>query len=336
MELVNRTQLVVDRAVFLDVAGAERFVFAAKATFSIGRGGALTPVEQPPPLELIDAFYGKPGASSMRAEAELGPPKPASDCILIGHVVAPSPRDTQCIVRFAVGSTSRSAVVFGRRRWTGWASRSPSDPEPFDRLPLRWEHAFGGVDDSPRDPAFDACEPQNPVGVGFIAQKSLKDLDAEELPRIEDPSNLLRAPGDRPTPVGFGFIARHWQPRVSYAGTYDAKWQRERMPLLPADFDPRFHNAAPTPLIAKRLQGGEIVRADGVSRGGPITFNLPRPEVSVTMVLAEREVRVDLAIDTVVLDADAMSISLLLKGDVGVHGELDDVLETRFEGQVRS
>jgi len=46
----------------------------------------------------------------------------------------------------------------------------------------------------------------------------------------------------------FGPIGRHCKPRVQLAGTYDDSWTEDRMPLLPDDFQERFHNAAPVGL----------------------------------------------------------------------------------------
>ena len=61
-------------------------------------------------------------------------------------------------------------------------------------------------------------------------------------------------------PAGFGPIARHWEPRVRWAGTYDKRWQRTRKPLLPDDFDDRFHQCAPEDQqVDGGLIGGELV-----------------------------------------------------------------------------
>ncbi len=336
MELVNETSLVVDRSAYFDARGAEQMVFAAKASFALKSQSSLEPAAEPVPLSPAEIFYGEPGASSLRAEAELGPKKLATDCILRGHAHAAKGGDTKSYVRFSVGTVSRTAVVFGRRRWLGKSSPVASEPEKFDRLALRWEHAFGGGDETPEDPEKRAWQRDNPVGVGLIAEQSRRDLEREELPRIEDPSSLVTSPWSRPSPVGFGFIARHWAPRAAFAGTYDAVWQRERMPLLPADFDPRHHQAAPPALVAPRLRGGERLSAEGVSPAGPIQLLLPRAFVSVLVTSRDGEQRVDLELDTVLLDADAMVLTLLLKGELAVHGALDDVEQTRFEGEVRT
>lgn len=50
----------------------------------------------------------------------------------------------------------------------------------------------------------------------------------------------------------FGPLERAEEPRRRYAGTYDEEWIRERMPLLPLDFDPRHHFCVPA---AQQLEG---------------------------------------------------------------------------------
>jgi hypothetical protein len=55
----------------------------------------------------------------------------------------------------------------------------------------------------------------------------------------------LRTLAEPLPPAGFGPIGRTWQPRLALAGTYDERWQNERAPELPEDFDYRFFNAAP-------------------------------------------------------------------------------------------
>ena len=73
-------------------------------------------------------------------------------------------------------------------------------------------------------------------------------------------SSSVRSPRDRPLPRGFGPVARHWLPRRALGGSYDAAWVEARVPLWPADVDPRFFMAAPEPLQATRhLVGGELL-----------------------------------------------------------------------------
>lgn len=336
MELVNQTSLLVDRAAYLDRRGAEIFVFAAKATFAL-KNGVLVPADEAAPIAPIDTFYGAPGASSLRDEAELGPAKPGTDCVLVGHAYPLASGDATGFVRFSIGATSRAARVFGPRMWS---NGEPTAPARFDRVALRWENAFGGADDTPEEPSARAYELENPIGRGFVAPGSTKDLEGEALPQIEDPDHLLVSPTPHPDPahrvrpVGFGFVCRHWHPRAAHAGTYDAAWIKERMPLPPDDLDPRFHHAAPRGLAGRRLLGGEAIRVEGATRSAPIQAKLPRPDVRVGVAIRDHEIRVPLLLDTVRVDADAGLVTLLLKGELDVHGKVDRISATTFEGEV--
>jgi len=125
-------------------------------------------------------------------------------------------------------------------------------------------------------------------------------------------------------------------PRRRYAGTYDAKWMEERAPLLPLDFDERFYNAAPPPLVAPgRLAGGEPVEVTGCTPQGRLVFTLPRV-APWCHVVAERVGRTaPMELDTVTVDTEAMQVRLLWKAEIPVHGEAQRVtaITCTFEGR---
>jgi hypothetical protein len=177
-------------------------------------------------------------------------------------------------VGFRVGPVQRTAAIVGDRAWERGllGTLHPGEPAEFVSMPLRWEHAFGGHNPDP-DPS--TWEARNPVGRGFAALSgSPRDT---VLPNIEDPLHLITGVRDHPAPVGFGPVARHWQPRARYAGTYDAAWERERRPLLPNDFDLRYQRAAPVEQqVAGFLEGGEEVRLVHLHpRAAMCAFRLP-------------------------------------------------------------
>src|SRR4029079_1545920 len=110
------------------------------------------------------------------------------------------------------------------------------------------------------DTGLITLDPRNPAGTGFARIRGRGAISARARPNLEDPTRLIKHPGDRPAPAGFGFIAPSWEPRRLFAGTYDKAWQRTRAPYLPDDFDPRYFHAAHPDLVCKRhLQGGEII-----------------------------------------------------------------------------
>jgi hypothetical protein len=100
---------------------------------------------------------------------------------------------------------------------------------------------------------------------------------------MEDPATPITAWNQRPQPAGFAPICAHWEPRRSYAGTYDEEWQKHRAPYLPKDFDPRFLQLAPPGLITLGyLKGGEPVELRGVTWAGLARFRLPQVTLKVT------------------------------------------------------
>jgi hypothetical protein len=189
---------------------------------------------------------------------------------------------------------------------------STSAPLPFEKIPLVYERAFGGWDRRDDNPARHVYEARNPVGTGFRKGAARGD-DEFAVPNVEDPENPFRVYGDTPQPVGFGFIAPNWQPRVAFAGTYDEAWDQNRKPLLPQDFDRRFYNSASPGLIAPGyLAGDEPVALLGVTDEGRIGFHLPRVPPPVCAIHLRGGKRADLAtnLDTLIVDADRRVLTL--------------------------
>lgn len=324
MKVENQTPFAHAWLVPLDKQAAEHLVFVLKATYTIGDNGRLEIAKRQEPVRPVDEFHGEPGKSSIRYEAELGPAKPATDVVLVGSAVAPKPGTTEMDVSLRVGPVSKAVRVFGERRWKGGLLRhSISKPLPFDRIPLIYENAYGGKDTSAKDAKNHGQESRNPVGRGFRSKKSSLEFADTLLPNIEDPTDFLRQPGGGVAPQGFGFIGRDWEPRLQHAGTYDDKWMQERMPLLPTNFNDRFHNAAHPDLTAKgHLNGNEIVEVVGCTRPGRLSFSLPGIKPVARALLARNSVTLPLNINTILLDAEAMTISLLWKGDINIHRKL--------------
>src|SRR5262249_44792319 len=145
---------------------------------------------------------------------------------------------------FRVAGLAKTVRVFGDRVWKpGVLGLAMTDPEPFVAIPITYERAFGGADRTSDNPKKHDWERRNPVGTGFALDP--QRLIEQKLPNVEDPKPLSGWGRSRPRPAGFGPIARHWLPRAEFAGTYGEKWQTERLPLLPEDFDERFYLCAP-------------------------------------------------------------------------------------------
>jgi hypothetical protein len=255
--------------------------------------------------------------------------KRATDITVVGHARAPHDTPvTALIVKVSVGPCAQQAVVFGDRIWeTGSRAHEIelSPPQPFVAMPLLWERAFGGS--IYEDGRLIANEPRNPVGRGLVRHR---DAAAGQLvANIEDPTRLIRDPADRPAPIGFGPIARWWQPRASYAGTYDEKWIRERAPVWPTDFDERFFSAAPEPLQAMpHLRGGEAVYLEGLHRDGPMRFRLPAPRMVVRFRFNGHDVRRAMVMDAVIIEPDTGHLTLIHRAAAAAAPSLSAHRET--------
>jgi hypothetical protein len=299
-------------------------VVIVKGTFDIA-GGRMAPAAEQEPLRWADEYWGQPGESSVRYECDAVPFKTGTDVVMAGHAYAGKGRTAHVDVSLQVGALRKTARVFGDRKWTkGRIGKARiSDPEPFERLPLIYELAFGGQDLTGQEPQREA---RNPVGRGFIGQRGRRAVDGLPLPNIENPAQLIDQPGDHPEPVGFGFVARDWQPRVALAGTYDSVWEKERSPLLPADFNKDYFNGAPAGLVSRPcLQGGEPVEIVNASQPSPLRFSLPTGGPQVRMLMGEAPFSLALELDTLIIEPDALKIVAIWRGGQDVHGRLSQV-----------
>lgn len=328
--LHNRTPYAADRTWVQDPDGAKRWVVVVKATFAIHADGRLTLAdEQLPPL-IAPEYHGVDGASSLRYEADLAPPKPGTDVILIGHAHAPAGRPTRHVaVALGVGSRRKILEVTGDRVWKRslLGTVVSSSPAPFLRLPLVYERAYGGHDTSAPDPARQRMFACNPVGRGHVIHRS--SLLGQPVANVEHPG---APPGARGA-AGFGAICSHWSPRRELAGTYDARWVAERKPLLPDDFDPRFHMCAPLDQQhVPHLRGGVPIELVNLTPGGVLRLVLPKVWLAFRTRLVRRRVERReehrAKLHTVVLEPDHPRVLLVWHTSLRCHDDADDLEDT--------
>jgi hypothetical protein len=271
--------------------------------------------QDPPPL--ADEYVGEPGLSGIRREGQSSYTKPATDIYVVGDVYAPQGKPiTEMNVSVRVGTCAVGLRVYGDRVWERAITLGvrPSAPAPFVKMPLVWERSYGGVatNSTEQRPMF---EPRNPVGCGFET-----DPDAaigRALPNIEDPRQPLGRVSDRPRPAGLGPVARAWQPRAGFAGTYDEEWTRRRAPLWPADLDERFFCGATSPLQASpHLKGGEEVVLQGLHPDGTIRFVLPTLRMVSSSHFVDRVVRTAPVLDGVLIETDVSRLTMYYRAAV--------------------
>jgi hypothetical protein len=318
MEVIHETPFVADLEEVIDKDGSTARVAVLKATFEVAYDGTLHVAEEQEPICIADEWFTAPGTSSMIYESDGAYFKAATDIIVTGKAYAPLSRPAESFFsEFSVGPITKRILVIGDRHWSYSAifGARMSAPEPFIEMPLCWERAFGGEDKFHRKLKKHGMERRNPIGTGFRVTRSSDALDGLALPNFEHPRMRVRSWRSKPPPQGFGFIGRNWLPRVQYAGTYDETWQRNRMPILPVDFDDRFFNAAPPDQIYPGyLQGGEVVRAMNLSEKGGERFVLPRVDVKLRGVARKKPFTIQGLLDTAVFQLDKRRIILTWRG----------------------
>ena len=258
--LNNQTPFATERCWVRDKNGAEVWLVAVKATFSIEADGTVSIAEEQEEVNIAPKFRGAPDCSSLLYDTDLPHLKKNTDVLIEGHAYAPQGRPTKMVdVAFRVAKTQKILRVIGDRQYVKTlAGITLSAPQAFTKMPITYERAFGGTDLLSDDPKHHAWEAHNPVGCGFVTKGS--HLAGKTAPNIEDPQALISDWKQRPRPAGFGPIAGHWSPRVELAGTYDEHWEETRQPLLAEDFDERYHQCAPEDQqVAGYLKGGEQV-----------------------------------------------------------------------------
>lgn len=292
LQLHNQTPFTASLTLFPDERGVDTLYLVVCATFIVEAGRPVRLAEFQRPIRERDEFFGAPGQSSLRYPSEFHLRKPATDVLLLGDAFAGGRPVETLDVSLRVGPLQKTIRVFGDRTFRADGTLSPA--RPFTRLPLRYEHARGGPD-----------ETANPVGIH----------PRDRLPHLEDPANPLLHPNDRPPPIGFGPLAPTWMPRRQHVGTYDLAWQTLRAPYLPHDFDPRFFCTAPADQILHTpLRGGETIEVLHVWPAPRLRFHLPRCELTTRATIAGRDEPVPLALETVLLEPAERRLDLTWRG----------------------
>lgn len=245
-----------------------------------------TTCEQPP-VCLDGVWDGDPASSAPREAPCCCMPKAGTDCLLRGHGYAR-------FIRFRCGPVQQQARLSGARTWVRrWFGIKPAPEAAFEPVPLIWEQAAG-------------AQPANPVGVGVV-KRTDPFRDGVSLPRIEHPAHSLTRWGCSPKPVGFGPTTPAWAHRRGL----DA-------------YDPDAQHIAPPELITPTLRGDEELIVEGCRQ--PIACQLPGlPPPRVRLVRRRGDLQPQARLDTVLVDADALTMRLSWRTWclVGEHAEVE-------------
>lgn len=300
--LDNRTPFAAERTWVRDAQGRHRWIVAVKATYTVDPGGRLTLADEQIPPRYEPEYYGEPGTSSVRYEADLIPEKPGTDVIVNAHAHAPDARPAQEVtVGLSVAGHTKTLRVFGERAYyMGPLGLATTTPLAFTSAPICYELAYGGADTEDPDPRRQRIASSNPVGRGVAIRSA--QLEGKPAHRIEYPGRDFARSG----PAGFGALASYWSPRLELGGTYDAKWEQTRQPLVPDDYDSRCLLCSPEDQRPPGhvLRGGEPISLVNMTPSGSLRFEVPTVHLSFRSMFGRRRREHHGRLATVVVDAE--------------------------------
>ena len=223
--------------------------------------------------------------------------------------------DRQSVVRLRVGDKDLDIAVFGERRWRRGVdgAPTPSRPEPIERVPMAWTHAYGGkVKRPPSRLEVDGTEmilcgheasyPHNTDGLGFALDR--KDAIGEAMPQLEDPQRLVQRWDDYPEPVCFAPYPMSGGLRARFIvdGTTIDK---TRIPDLHSRAAPR-NTFAP-------IEPGIRIALAGMSQPDALAFTVPDVGLSIAVSVGDDRQSFDFALDAIDIDAEARQVRLLYR-----------------------
>ena len=217
----------------------------AKRTYALTDDGRCVLAEEQLPLCEEPEFDAKDPALLVR-DTDLFPFKPRTDVIIQGHAYNYT-GDAQFYAAVRIGDISKQLLVVGDRRCALGTTGAVliSQPEPLERVPLSYTHAYGGRDTFaealavealmarwpdvppevlPTEEASAFLYPRNPTGRGYLITKTPTAVESLRLPNLEDPLDplsperievgaTLRWPR-MPLPQATGWMSYEWFPRV--------------------------------------------------------------------------------------------------------------------------
>lgn len=229
-----------------DPAMRPQIAVLVKRTYRILEGRPLVH-DAPVPMRPLEWDDSVPGHHVLY-DADIYTDKALTDVVVLGHAY-PRTSNGRGHASIRVGPVYKRLEVFGDRKVT-LASDGRlvfSEPEPFERMPVTKDRAYGGRDvvteaawgnpytllekELGWDPAAHSpfAYPRNRAGRGYLVTPTAEACEAITLPNLEDPANLLtphklavQHPGRWPTmplPWFLGWTHLAEFPRIAFAGS---------------------------------------------------------------------------------------------------------------------
>lgn len=337
MRLHNATEFEAGYNLGLEKDGHHCLVVVAKATFDTSttpnEPSNLPLKEEQVPVYHEDIFRAEPGESALLYENDFAPFKPKCDVLFNGSAyAAPYEETTNRVVQIRIGTMNKSFRVIGKSVWVdGMLSPKSSEPIAFKKEPISYEVAYGGYDLDPNKPAQNdenyVAYPHNPIGQGYAPFHDDRSILGKPLSQTQELSLAhAHTKSKKYIPQAFGAVARHWYPRYTLAGTYDAHWEEHDKPFLPKDFNEAFYQCAPQEQQIDYLEGGEELLLKGLTPEGERTFKLPKLEVAMEVIRSNGE-RTTLTpvVDTLIIEPDQERIVMTTRAKIALKRSIHEV-----------
>lgn len=282
-----------------------RVTVVCKATFTFAPDGTVTPSK---PLDLRRAeVHGQDDPRrSIVGVSDLAPRLLRADVLFVGHAWAIGGRKVGHVpVRLMVARGDGTPLfdkrldVYGDR--TTKPGEVPTEPQPFTKMPLVYERAYGGIGWA-----------DNPIGVGVAGDGT---------GRIKVPNVVHPAwQGGGVNPPGFAPISSFWPARRRLLGTVPRRQLEAPVGEIPDELDWNYFQAAPFDQRVDFLQGDEWIVLEGLHpEHAVVRTRLPGAKAGARVTTRDGiELPLKLRADTLAIHGDAERCTVTWRGNFPV------------------
>lgn len=333
--------------------GTSRLALLAKRTYRFARGRVSLAPEQE--ALFTDAEHTEPerpgaGAWLLHDSDLFGIARPLTDVLVRASACSHRGPVRRLDTSVEVGRAARRIRVHGDRaiRVSAAGQLSFGEAEPFERLPITWDRAFGGRDLEAEELLARRVRPllypRNRAGRGYFFDVERARLDGRPAPNLEDPDDpitperlLFTDPDawtEHPAAAGYDAIDVYTFPRVTFLLpplhapprrplreiALGAMFEGDLTPRWPAPPNPRLYSSAPPGLAVQRLQGGERVVLRHLSpEAETVELRLPDDRPAMFVELPNIGARkLEPLLQTVRIDAERSTLALTWVGAIDV------------------
>lgn len=337
MRLQNFSKLQAAYTAGLQKDGRECLVIVAKGSWRIPtQSEGLPQLITDNPLAIIEAdeYLGEPGLSPLKYENDFARFKGQCDVVMHACAYAGSGYQAKQVdVNLCIDEAiDKSIRVQGPRQWqSALGLINMGESAYFERQPIHYGLAFGGVDSTKSERDKSATYLQNPVGTGYFPHAPRKEIVGRAAPQLETLKKRIRDTIGHYPAIAYGPIAKNYPERLKHAGTYDAYWSDNIRPLLPDDFDERFYQCAPLDQQMPYIKGGETVTLTNLMQNRRrVSFVLPRQKLFMSyMKSGLNEVEIEAFADTLIIEPEENRFSIVWRGHIPIKNsihEIEDVI----------